>query len=483
MKVKPILNTLGAFLFILGLTMLAPLACSLAYREADSRSFLYSLLITSGFGLALYLAGRSKGETVLFGHREGFLIVSAGWVLAAFFGGLPYLLHGALPTLTDSFFETMSGFTTTGATVIGRIEGLPHGILLWRSMTQWLGGMGIIILSVAILPFLGVGGRQLFKAELPGPVKDKLEPRIVETARSLWIVYGIITVVGFIFLLFGGMSVFDAVNHIFCAMATGGFSTKDSSVAWFNSAYIDGVLVAFMLIAGINFTLHYQLLTGNFRTFYKDAELHFFLGTVLIATLLITADLRLNVFAEIGKAFRYAFFQVSSIITTTGFVTDNFAKWPAFSQIILVLLMFIGGSAGSTGGGIKCVRILLVLKHGYRELYRLVHPHAVTQVKLGRETVPQDVMKSVLGFFVLYIAMALLATIAMAALGLDMVSAFASVATTLGNVGPGLGLYHPATTFSEAPVLGKWILSFCMLVGRLEIYTVLVLLTPEFWKK
>jgi trk system potassium uptake protein len=483
MKIRPILLTLGAFLFILGLTMLVPLGCSLLYGEGDSRAFVVSFLITSGVGLALYLVGRPNGGKTLLGHREGFLIVSAGWVLASFFGGLPYMIHGALPALTDAYFETMSGFTTTGATVINKIEALPRGIILWRSLTQWLGGMGIIILSIAILPFLGVGGRQLFKAEVPGPIKDKLEPRIAETARSLWIVYVIITIAGFILLLFGGMGVFDAVNHIFCAMATGGFSTKDSSVAFFNSAYIDGVLVAFMIIAGMNFTLHHQLLTGNFRTFIKDSEARFFLGTILIATILITVDLRLNIMADLGRAFRYAIFQVSSIITTTGFVTDNFAKWPAFSQVILLLLMFIGGSAGSTGGAIKCVRIILVFKHAYRELYHLVHPHAVTHVKLGGQAVPQDVMKSVLGFFVLYLSAAVVATISLAALGLDMITSFAAVATTLGNVGPGLGLYHPATTFSEAPALGKWIMSFCMLIGRLEIYTVLVLLIPEFWKK
>ncbi len=258
MKTRPVIYTLGAFLFILGLTMLVPLGCSLLYGEGDSHAFIVSILITSGVGLALYIAGRPKGGKTLLGHREGFLIVSAGWILASFFGGLPYMIHGALPTLTDAYFETMSGFTTTGATVINKIEALPHGILLWRSLTQWLGGMGIIILSIAILPFLGVGGRQLFKAEVPGPIKDKLEPRIAETARSLWIVYVIITIAGFIFLLFGGMGVFDAVNHIFCAMATGGFSTKDTSIAWFNSAYIDGVLIVFMLIAGMNFTLHHQ---------------------------------------------------------------------------------------------------------------------------------------------------------------------------------------------------------------------------------
>jgi trk system potassium uptake protein len=484
MKTRPILLTLGGFLFILGLTMLIPLGCALLYGEDDSPAFVASILITSGTGLVLYLAARSPAEKTLLGHREGFLIVSAGWILAAFFGGLPYMIHGALPNLADAYFETMSGFTTTGATVISKIEALPHGILLWRSLTQWLGGMGIIILSIAILPFLGVGGRQLFKAEVPGPIKDKLEPRIAETARTLWIVYVIITIAGFIFLLFGGMGVFDAVNHIFCAMATGGFSTKDTSVAWFDSAYIDGVLVAFMTIAGMNFTLHHQLLlTGNFRTFFRDSEARFYLGTILVATILITLDLRLNVMADLGRAFRLAIFQVSTIITTTGFVTDNWSKWPAFSQGILLLLMFIGGSAGSTGGAIKCVRILLVIKYAYGEIYRLVHPHAVTQVKMGGMSVPQDVMKSVLGFFVLYLSLAILATLAMSALGLDLITSFAAVATTLGNVGPGLGLYHPATTFSEAPVLGKWIMSFCMLIGRLELYTVLVLLIPEFWRK
>lgn len=483
MRTKPVLHILGAFLFIIGLLMAIPLACALHYGEGDGQAFLLSLLTTSGTGLLLYLLGKPRGGRALLGHREGFLIVTASWVLVSFFGGLPYLLHGTLPTLVDAYFETMSGFTTTGATVIGKIEGLPHGILLWRSMTQWLGGMGIIILSVAILPFLGIGGRQLFKAEVPGPVKDKLEPRIAETARTLWIIYIIITIVGFIFLLGGGMTLFDAVNHIFCAMATGGFSTKDSSIAWFESAYIEGVLVAFMVIAGMNFTLHYKLLTGDFRTFSRDSEARFFLGTIVLATLLVTLDLRFNILADLGRAFRLAIFQVVSVITTTGFVTDNFARWPALSQVILVSLMFIGGSAGSTGGAIKCVRIMLVLKQGYQELYRLIHPHAVTQVKLGHESVPQEVMKSVLGFFVLYLSVAVVATVALAALGLDMVTAFAAVATTLGNVGPGLGLFHPATTFAEAPLAGKWILSACMLIGRLEIYTVLVLLMPEFWKK
>lgn len=483
MKPRSIIYTLGAFVFMLGLTMLAPLACSFYYGEGDSSSLILSMSITCVTGLILFLAGKPRGEKVQLSHKEGFLIVSLGWIIAALFGSLPYLIHGVLPSPTDAYFEAMSGFTTTGATVINRIDDLPHGILLWRSQTQWLGGMGIIILSIAILPFLGVGGRQLFKAEVPGPVKDKLLPRITETARSLWIVYFIITMVGFIFLMLGGMSIFDAINHIFCCMATGGFSTKSMSIAWYDSAYIDGVLVVFMLIAGINFTIHYQLLTGRIRGVFKDIELQFFLGTVLIAALLITLDLRMHIFQEIGSAFRYAIFQVSAIITTTGFVTDNFALWPTFSQVILVILMFIGGSSGSTGGGIKCIRIILLIKYVYLELHRKIHPHAITQVKIANKTVNHEVMKSVLGFFILYLFLAFFTMLVLSALGLDMITSFGAVVTTLSNVGPGLGLFHPESTYSEAPLMAKWLLSFCMMVGRLELYTVMVLLVPEFWKK
>jgi trk system potassium uptake protein TrkH len=483
MNIKSVIHTIGAFLFMLGLTMLAPLVCSLLYGEGDSLSFILSLTITCGTGLLLFLMGKPRDENGHLNHREGFFIVTMGWIIAALFGSLPYLIHGSLLSLTDAYFETMSGFTTTGATVITQIEALPHGILLWRSMTQWMGGMGIIILSIAILPFLGAGGRQLFKAEVPGPVKDKLAPRIAETARSLWIIYFIITMAGFILLMFGGMGVFDAINHIFCAMATGGFSTKDTSIAWFNSTYIDGVLIVFMLIAGINFTIHYQILKGHTRSILKDSELHFFLGTVLVATILITLDLRVHLLEDLGKSFHYALFHVSSIISTTGFTTDNFAEWPAFSQIILILLMFIGGSSGSTGAAIKCIRVLLIIKYAYLEIYRLIHRRAVFQVKISHQNIHPDIMKSVLGFVILYLCLAILATLALSALGLDMITSFAAAAATLGNIGPGLGLFHPATTYSEAPVLAKWILCFCMLAGRLEIYTVLVLLVPEFWKK
>ncbi|HUT43865.1 MAG TPA: TrkH family potassium uptake protein [Desulfobacterales bacterium] len=482
MKAKNILYILGSFLFFLGLALLLPLAWSIYYGEGDFMALGSSMAITTVCGGLLYLFFKPEGDMTL-NHKEGFLIVATVWFLAGVFGALPYFIHGVFPTFTDAFFESVSGFTTTGATVITNIESIPHGILFWRSLTQWLGGMGIIVLSIAIFPLLGVGGMQLYKAELPSPVKDKLTPRVTETARTLWIVYFVISTVEFIMLLFGGMDVFNALCHTFSTMATGGFSTSDAGIAHFGSAYIDGVITLFMLIAGINFTLHYALIMGNFKSFFKNSELRFYLGIALISVIIVTLNLRLNIFEDMGKCLRYASFQVFSILTTTGFTTDNFGEWPALSKIILLLLMFVGGSAGSTGGSIKCLRILLILKHSYMELYRLVHPHAVTAVKLGKKIVYPETMASIWGFFVLYLAVTVVASILMTLLGLDMMTAFSSVVATIGNVGPGFGAVNAASTYSEIPNLGKWILSFCMLAGRLEIYTVIILLIPEFWKK
>jgi trk system potassium uptake protein TrkH len=483
MKTRHILYTLGGFLFGLSVTMLIPLICSLSYGEQDWKAFIISFFTTAATGIALYLCCKPGQEQISLGHKEGFIIVTAGWTLAACFGSLPYMIHGVLPTFVDAFFETMSGFTTTGASVIKKIEGLPHGILLWRSLTQWLGGMGIIILSIAVLPLLGVGGRQLFKAEFPGPVKDRLAPRIVEAARALWLIYVTISFVEFILLFLGGMNACDANCHTFTTMATGGFSTKDASVAHFKSVYIDTVITVFMLIAGINFTLHFYALRGEFRPWFQNSELRFFLSLYVVVTLIVAIDTYFHVFDTIGQSIRYASFQVASILTTTGYVTDNFARWPALSQVILILLMFVGGSAGSTGGSVKCIRLLLMIKHGYKELYRLIHPHAVVRVKLEGQVVPPDVMESIWAFFTLYLTATVIATLLMLSLGLDMITAFSSVATTLGNVGPGLGMVHPEGNFSDIPFMGKWILSFCMLIGRLELYTVLILLIPGFWKK
>ena len=343
--------------------------------------------------------------------------------------------------------------------------------------------MGIIILSIAILPLLGVGGMQLYKAELPSPVKDKITPRIAETARTLWIVYIVISIIEFVMLLTGGMDVFNALCHTLTTMATGGFSTSDASIAQFHSAYIDGIITFFMLVAGINFTLHYSLIMGNFKAFFANSELRLYLAIILTAIVIITVILKQHALYNGGESLRYASFQVVSIITTTGFTTANFDDWPSLSKIILLLLMFVGGSAGSTGGSIKCLRILLILKHSYKELYRLVHPHAVTAVKLGKRTVYPETMASIWGFFMLYLTMTVIASILLTFLGLDMMTAFSSVAATIGNVGPGFGGVNPVSTYSEIPCLGKWILSFCMLAGRLEIYTVIILFIPEFWKK
>ena len=402
--------------------------------------------------------------------------------LPVFFGALPFSFSGTFPSFTDSYFESLSGFTTTGASVLTEIEGVDKAVLLWRSTTQWLGGMGIIVLSIAILPFLGVGGMQLYKAEVPSPVVDKLKPRIAETASLLWKLYVAITAFQVCLLLLGGMTLFDAVNHAFCTLPTGGFSTKNTSVAYYNSTYIDMVIVFCMLLAGINFSLHYRLINNRKNTYWGDTECRFFLITTAVCVLFVTLDIYGSVYSDIGSALRFASFQVSSIITTTGFATADYEQWPALSQIILFVCMFIGASAGSTGGGIKCMRLWLLLKHAYIELIRIIHPHAVIQMKLGGKPVSQEVMKSIWGFFVLYIGLFVLASLIMASLGLDLVTAFSSTAATIGNIGPGLGMVGPADNYAFINPVGKWVLCMCMLLGRLEVYTVMVMLLPEFWR-
>jgi trk system potassium uptake protein TrkH len=481
MRFGVIFRILGALVFFLGLTMIFPLLFSLYYRDGDFSALVLSAAVTTGVGAFLFLFFRRVGEEI--SHREGFAIVTLGWVFAALFGSLPYMFSGVLPNFVEAYFESMSGFTTTGATVLATIEGVPRGVLFWRSLTHWLGGMGIIVLSIAILPLLGVGGMQLFRAEVPGPVADKLKPRIAETAKILWQVYMLISGAETILLIFGGMNLFDALCHTFGTMATGGFSTKNISIGSYNKVYIDGVITIFMILAGTNFALHYQALTGDLRAFHRNSEFRFYWITLIGAMLLITFILRLQTYETLATAFRYASFQVTAIMTTTGYTTADFETWPSFAQYLLVLLMFVGGSAGSTGGGMKCMRILLLLKQGQREVFRLIHPHGVIPIRLGGRTVSQEVMQSVWGFFFLFILVFVIASVAMALLGLDIVTAFVSVAATINNIGPGLGSVGPMDNYRSIPILGKWILLFCMLVGRLELYTVIVLLVPEFWKK
>jgi trk system potassium uptake protein TrkH len=354
---------------------------------------------------------------------------------------------------------------------------------MWRSLTHWLGGMGIIVLALAILPFLGVGGMQLYKSEVPGPTPDKLKPRIKDTAMLLWKVYVLLTAVQTVLLMFGGMDLFEALCHTFGTMATGGFSTKNASIAFYDSVYIQTVITVFMLIAGANFTLHYHLLRGRPMVFWKDPEFRFYIGVFALFTALSTASVLGVNYDSLSEAVRYCSFQVASIMTTTGYATADYELWTPLPQALLLMLMFLGGSAGSTGGGMKCMRIILLMKHTSRELFRLVHPRAVTSIKLGGKTVSPDVMASVWGFFLLYLGLFIVSSFIMAALGVDVVTSFASVAACIGNIGPGLGGVGPTDNYAHIPWLGKWLLIFCMLLGRLEIYTVIILLVPEFWRK
>ena len=480
MKYKIVLNTLGSLLLFLGLSMLFPLLYAIYYQEPVINVFLLSIAVTSVCGLLLWKLFPSK-EAI--GHKEGFAIATLGWILAAGFGALPFLFAGTFSSFVDAYFESMSGFTTTGATLLALIEGIPYAILFWRDFIQWLGGMGIIVLVVAILPALGAGGMQLFKSEVPGPEKDRFKPRIKETAKLLWQVYIIISALQVGCLYLTGMPLFDALTNMFGTMATGGFNPKNLSVGGYNNPVFEIIIIFFMFIAGANFTLHYQVLHGNIKSLFKDREFLFYGGVVLIAILAVTTDLRVYIYNSIFTALRYASFQVVSMITTTGFVTADYDTWPAFSKSILLILMFIGGCAGSTGGAIKNIRILLLMKQAYREFRKLLHPQAVSPIRLGDKVVSEDVMRNITGFFFLYIFIFIISSFIMTILGLDIVSAMSSVAATLGNVGPGLGLVGPSQTYAFIPPLGKIVLSLCMLLGRLEIYTVLIMVVPDFWRK
>ncbi|MGD8386167.1 MAG: potassium transporter TrkG [Desulfobacteraceae bacterium] len=482
MHAKAIFNFLGVLLLVLGLSMAGPLVVSDLYQDGSTCALALCTGIVSIVGLLLFLATR-RHERPSLSHRDGVLIVTLGWIVAGLAGTLPFLLTGAIPGFTNAYFESISGFTTTGSSILSNIESLPEGVLLWRSLTQWFGGMGIIVLSVAILPFLGIGGMELYKAEVPSPVVDKLKPRISDTAKALWKVYVLITVMEILLLLGGGMHLFEAVCHAFCTLPTGGFSPMNASIAHYDSAYFDGVVLVFMLLAGINFSLHYRLIKGNAGPFFGDPECRVFLGLFAVFTLAVTLDIHESVYATFSEAFRYAAFQVGSILTTTGFATADFDRWPAFSRLILLLCMFLGGMAGSTGGGMKIMRVMLLVKHAYRELFRAIHPHAVATVKLGQRPVPDKVLHGIWGFSLLFVGLFVLAAVIMAALGLDLITAFSSVAASIGNIGPGLGGVGPMCNYLDIPLAGKWVLIFCMLLGRLEIYTVIVLLVPEFWRR
>jgi trk system potassium uptake protein TrkH len=479
-KSKVIFNILGKLLVGESFFLFLALLVSLIYGESDSSAFLNAALITFAVGSLSYLF--SKGVQKDLGKREGYIIVSLVWVVFSIFGCLPYLFSGAIPSVTNAFFETMSGFTTTGSSILNNIEELPHGILFWRSLTQWMGGMGIIVMFLAILPTLGIGGRELFVAEVPGPAPDKLTPRIKETARNLWGLYIMFTLVETILLWAGGMTFFDAINHSLTTMATGGYSTKQASVGYFTSPYLQYVIIFFMFVAGTNFTLSYGMITGRFTKVFKDEEFRFYTLVVLLFAFIITLGLIAagNVTGE--QAFRDSLFTVVSIITTTGYATADYLLWTPFLGMLIFVLFFVGGSAGSTGGGVKVVRILLLFKNSFYELKRLVHPNAVIPIRYNSKVVDQKTVTNILAFFVFYVIIFMMSAVLMSFWSSDIYSAFSAVATTLGNIGPGFGEVGPMENFYHMPDLAKWFLAFLMMLGRLELFTVLVLFSPSFWK-
>ncbi|MCI0455097.1 MAG: TrkH family potassium uptake protein [Candidatus Dadabacteria bacterium] len=463
--------------------MLVPAACSLIYGEDDHWVFVVSAFLTTSFGFALEKLTRTSDESEEFERKEGFFIASLIWITAGIFGAIPYILSGALKNPIDALFESISGFTTTGASVIKDVEILSHGVLFWRNFTQWLGGMGIIVLGIAILPRLAVGGMQLMSLEAPGPTTEKLTPRIAETAKKLWGVYLMLSGLQILLLFLAGMPLFDSVVHMFGTMSTGGYSIKNLSIGAYGSPLIDAIIIAFMFIAGMNFVLHYWLFKGDYKRLLSDSELRFFFILCLGAIGFMSLELWLRMYPSFLEALRFASFQVVSIVTTTGFATANFDVWPPFSKWLLVILMFIGGCAGSTSGAIKNIRIMILFKKGFNEIYKLIYPKAVLPIRLGKKAASEEVISSVTGFFLLYLLIFLIASLLIMADGVPIITTISACASTLGNVGPGLGEVGPVLNYSGLSRFSKIIFSLLMLLGRLELYTMLVLFIPLFWKR
>lgn len=483
MQLTVILRILSLLLMVFSVTMIPPLIVSLIYEDGGTATFIEAGIIIIVSGMLLFLPVRHAKQELRM--RDGFVIVVLFWLVLGLFGAVPLHLDENLHlSITDAIFESMSALTTTGATVIVGIDELPHSILFYRQQLQWLGGMGIIVLAVAILPVLGVGGMQLYRAETPGPVKDtKLTPRITETAKALWYIYLGITIACMFSYWLAGMTFFDAIAHAFSTVAIGGFSTHDASIGYFDSALIESIAIVFMLVSGVNFGLHFVAIRSlSYKTYFLDAEFKAYLlvlGTVAVITVgyLIYTD----TFSSFDKALHHGVFQAVSIGTTTGFTTAEYYTWPGFLPVLLLLTSFIGGCAGSTAGGMKVIRVLLLFKQGMRELLRLVHPSAQIAVKVGRKPLPERVVEAVWGFFAAYIALFALMLLLLMAAGLDQVTAYSAVAACMNNLGPGLG--EVGLHYANINDFCKWILTIAMILGRLEIFTLLVLVTPAFWRK
>ena len=446
----------------------------------DERAFLITIAILFIVGL---LAARIKPKRRNIYARDGFAIVAIGWLLAAFFGAFPFVLSGAIPSFIDAFFETTSGLTTTGSSILKDVESLPNGLLFWRSFAHWIGGMGVLVMTLAILPSAKAGTLQIMKAESPGPNPGKLVPKVGQTAKILYGIYGIITIIEVILLKVAGMPLFDSLIHTFGTVGTGGFSSKGLSVGAYNNIYVEIIITIFTFACGVNFSLYYQAIKGNIKEIFKDEEFRFYLGIVLVSIVLITLNLYGNIFKTIGESLRHSSFQVVTIITTTGYSTTDFNLWPTFSKMILLTLMFIGGCAGSTSGGIKNIRILLLFKVIKREILKVVHPKAVYTIKVDGKSIDEETLMSVGGFFFIYMIIFIFSIFIVSLDGFDMTTSISAVAATLGNIGPGFGMVGPMGSFSEFSVLSKIVMSLDMIIGRLEIYPILLLVMPTLWKK
>jgi len=477
-----VLNVVGTLIIITGVLMALAIPFSFYYNDGMQGVFIQSTLITIAIGLLTkYLTRKKKNDEVK--KREGYLIVAFGWTGMIICSAIPYLLSGAFDGITNVFFETVSGLTTTGSSILNNIEQMPESILFWRSMTQWIGGMGIIVLTIAILPLLGVGGMELFASEAPGPTKDKIHPRIKETAKRLWLIYVSLTLLQTTLLWVADMSFFDALNHALTTMSTGGFSTKQASIAHFTSPMIQYIIILFMFLAGTNFTLLYFGSKLKFKKFWNNDEFNWYVMAVILLTFVVTPLVYFSLNTGVEESIRTALFQVVSIITTTGYASANYTEWGAFASFIFFLLLFSGASAGSTSGGMKIVRITLLIKNGFLEFKRRLHPSAIIPVQLNGNGVSPKIIYNLLAFVFFYLFVFVSGSIVLTFIGLDFQNAVGASATAISNVGPGIGSVGPSSSFAHLPDAAKWVLSFLMILGRLELFTIAILFTPYFWRR